>query len=358
MALRKKLFIKNLQPGDIIDELFLVREAGLREARNGSFYIQATLADASGDIPARQWDVRQEDANLYPAGGFVRVQGRVETYRNRPQLIVQRLKIVEPDSVVAGDFFAASEFDIDALQTELLDILGQVEDRFLHALLETIFTDRSFMERFRRHPAAASFHHAFVGGLLEHTTMLARSAVNLCRGNHRLDRDLMITGALLHDIGKLDEITDEKERSYSDVGRLIGHLVIGVLRVDEAMRSIPDFPEQLRMLVHHLILSHHGTREFGSPVLPATPEAVALHHLDNIDAKTEAASRAIATDPNTERDFTDRLFMFGNVSIYKRGRPDADKPPNADKKDTADPKENQEKGKRKETGGGQSQLFE
>lgn len=315
----KKLFIQDLESGDNVTEVFLVRQSGLRQARNGNYYIQALLADRTGTIPVRMWDAKEEDVNLFPAGGFVKVQARVETYRNSPQMIVQRAKVVPADELDVSDFQAASAFDPKELEEELLGYVERIEDEHLAELLRKLFGDEAFISRFRTHPAATDLHHAFVGGLLEHTTMLAREAAKVCEANERLDPDLMIAGALLHDIGKLDEMSGGLERAYTDEGKLMGHLVIGVLRVEKIIDTIDGFPERLRLLIHHIILSHHGTREFGSPILPATPEAVALHHLDNLDAKVEAAVRAIETDPGGDS-FTDRKFMFGNIGLYKLRR--------------------------------------
>jgi 3'-5' exoribonuclease len=210
------------------------------------------------------------------------------------------------------------------LVAEIHELIAGFGNPHLRALLEALFGDDEWLARFRVHPAGSRLHHGFVGGLLEHSTMIARSAVNLCGGNPRLDRDLLVTGALVHDIGKMDEIGPSPERNYTDPGRLIGHLVMGAMTVERIIDTLPDFPAPLRLHVLHLILSHHGTREFGSPVLPATPEAVALFHLDNIDAKVEAAARLIAEDTDANSNFTGPQHMFGNIGLFKT-RPESSK---------------------------------
>jgi 3'-5' exoribonuclease len=217
-----------------------------------------------------------------------------------------------------SDFMPATPKDVGELGKELKRLVKSVKDKPLRALLDGFFGDEEFLARFSRVPAAAEFHHAYVGGLLEHTVAVAATAEKVAESRpDELDRDLLLTGALLHDLGKTYELTSGPNFEYTDAGRLIGHIVMGCLEAERRMAEVSDFPTETRRQVLHLIVSHHGQREFGSPVLPATPEALALHHIDNLDAKIRAAADT-APQPGDDA-WSDYQRMLG-VRIYQRKR--------------------------------------
>jgi 3'-5' exoribonuclease len=293
---KKRVNVSDLVEGLSVEETYLVREASMRETRTGKNYIAAKLSDSTGTIVTRMWDAQASHAAGFKAGAFVSVRGHVESYQGKPQLIVDSFKPVSSGS----------------------SLVRSVKDKPLRSLLESFFGDGDFAARFRRVPAAAEFHHAYVGGLLEHTVAVALTASGVAESRpDELDRDLLVAGALLHDIGKAYELGAGPDMGYTDAGRLIGHIVMGCLEAEKRMAAIPDFPTETRRQVLHLIVSHHGQREFGSPVLPATPEALALHHIDNLDAKIRAAADAEA-QPGDDA-WSDYMRMLG-VRVYQRKR--------------------------------------
>ncbi|GAF82270.1 unnamed protein product [marine sediment metagenome] len=313
----KKLWVKDIESGAEVEGVFLVREANLRTARNGSQYIQADLADATGQVPARMWDANPEIFSKMTVGGFVRIRGRGETYRNRLQVIVGMLMPVDEAEVDMADFLPATSADVEGLAAELKEFIGSVGDSNLSSLLDAVFSDADFAERFKRSPAASSYHHAYLGGLLEHTVCVARLADAVADRYENLRRDLLVTGALLHDIGKVEELTVERGLDYTDAGLLVGHVVQGAMMLRRAAAGLADFPEEMLLLLEHLVLSHHGEFEFGSPKLPSIPEAVALHHIDNLDAKVQAFGKIISEDPNPDANWTDYSRMFER-KLYKK----------------------------------------
>jgi 3'-5' exoribonuclease len=215
-------------------------------------------------------------------------------------------------------FMRSTPRDLGELRKQLAELVESVKDQALRALLDAFFGDEEFAAAYGRSPAATEYHHAYVGGLLEHSVSMARSAATLAaeRGAE-LDRDLLVAGALLHDLGKVCEMTAGPAFDYTDAGRLVGHIVLGCIEADRRMAAIADFPAQTRLHVLHLLASHHGQKEFGAPVLPATPEALALHHLDNLDAKVRAAADA---EPKPgEEAWSDYQRMLG-ARVYKRSR--------------------------------------
>ncbi len=314
--------IAELAEGESIESAFAVREASLQTTSQGKLYIRMTLADATGEVTANVWDATRELFASFMPGDVLRVRGAVETYRGRIQLRISAFRPLPPAEVDPARFLPASEADVGAMLEELDAAIASVDHAACRVLLESIFRDPGIRDGFARAPAAMKNHHAWIGGLLEHTLELVRLAEAVCAAEAaRLDRDLLLTGTLLHDIGKVEELSAAAAIDYTDAGRLVGHLVLGTLLVERFARAIPGFPEATLRSVQHLILSHHGRYEYGSPVLPKTPEAIALHHIDNLDAKTVAARRLIDEDPNPERRWTDRSWML-ETQIYKGPPPE------------------------------------
>lgn len=280
-------FVSALTPGQEVDGVWLVLDSSFRAAKNGSKYVGGTLGDKTGTIPIRHWDASDADFATYKAGSFVCVRGRVETYRDRPQMIVFEVRPVEQDEVPAEDFLPASKRDAQEMAAELDAFVAGLSDPDYKGLLQSIFQNPQIRTAFLEGPAAASIHHAWRGGLAEHVLSAAKLAVCVCAQRPYLNRDLLLAGVLLHDVGKTEELDSGPGFQYTDVGRLCGHIALGCLLVERHILQLPNFPSQKRMLILHMILSHHGTKDFGSPVIPAIAEAAALHYLECLDAKCQ-----------------------------------------------------------------------
>ncbi len=316
----KSVFVKDLAAGMQVDEVFLVKESSLAKTKKGDDYIRATLSDSSGDVHLRRWDAKPAlFTECYPSGAFVRVRAMVEEYQGKMQLVAREERPVAPSEVELSDFMAASPYDTDEMLAELDTIVETVGDKGLRELLESFMKDDKLRAKLVAAPAAYAYHHAYTGGLLEHTLWVTRQGAAICEVNDRLDRDLLLTGCILHDIGKVEELSSEPGFDYTDSGRLMGHITIGTLMVRERGRKVKALRREHLDLVCHYILSHHGQREYGAPVLPATAEAVAIHHLDNLDAKIMAITSMIANDPDPESSWTEYSRMFEG-RIYKGPR--------------------------------------
>jgi 3'-5' exoribonuclease len=265
--------------------------AGKREQRSksdGSVYLALTLCDRTGQLDARMWEA--SDAGPFLAGDVVKVRGLVCRYNDKLQIKVEQLRRTEDrdeGSFAAADFVPSSSYDIDELWARLRAHMAAVEQPHLRAVLELFADDPELSRRLREAPAAKSLHHAWLGGLLEHLCLLVDLCVRVAPQYPEVNRDLLVTGAILHDIGKLYELKWGTTLSYTDEGQLLGHISIGLRLFLEKAAQVPDFPPRLRTLVEHLILSHHGRLEYGSPKLPMIPEALVLHALDDLEAKME-----------------------------------------------------------------------
>lgn len=280
--------IADLVEGEPVDDVFLVEESDLRRARNGSLYVHLRLFDRSGRIDARKWDAREKDVEGIAPGTIARIAGFVESYRGRPQLIARQIRPASEGEFQPADFLPVAAQDGAAMRAELAALLGTIRDPHLAALVKTYLDDAEFMARFSEAPAAVRLHHACLGGLMEHTLSLMRAAVAVADLYTALDRDLLLTGAFLHDTGKTKELGYGTVFTYTDGGRLLGHISMGAAMLAEKAAGVEGFPPEKREALLHLVLSHHGRYEFGSPKLPMTAEALALNLLDDLDAKLGA----------------------------------------------------------------------
>ncbi len=312
----ERRFINQLGEHESVDQVYLVSDKQLRTNRNGNLYLQLRLADRSGTVTAMLWNASDQVYAGFDNGDYVRVQATTQFYNGALQMIVQRVDRADPATIDEADFRTLGSVDIDRFAGRLSEMLRGVNNFHLRCLAECFLMDESFMERFARAPAGVKNHHAYHGGLLEHVVSLMELTAVVAPRYPELDAELMLLGAFLHDIGKVNELTYDRELSYSDEGQLVGHLVMGVELLDQKIRESQTlcsepFPTQLQLLLKHMILSHHGEYEFGSPKLPMTPEAVALHYLDNLDAKLQMFSLLIQNDANTDSNWTPFLPNLG-----------------------------------------------
>lgn len=308
-------FLSELEDGDTFDGFYVIKEASFQTAVNGKNYIRMTLGDASGTLSANIWDATREIYQLCPAGEPAKIQGVAESYKGKTQIRIIRIRPAHESEVDLTRFLPRSRRPEAEMREELLARVASLKDRDYKAAGEAFFHDAALMDRFARLPAAREVHHARLGGLLEHTLGVARLAEEFSRDG-RVNRDLLLLGALLHDVGKVEELTARFAIEYSDRGKLLGHLYIGAEMAAERCRALPAFPAGKLALIQHLILSHHGKFEFGSPVLPKIPEAFALHHLDNLDAKVDTANRLLSEINDPEKNWTDYCRPL-ETSLYR-----------------------------------------
>lgn len=317
----KKQTMDQLREGDVVGDYFAVAECERKTTGANKPFLSLVLADATGQMPGVAWDNVDRLAGILVPDTIVRLEGRVDQYRGALQMKVMDVRPLKPsDKVDLGDFMPKTPHDIDLLYRSLIEAKNSVGNEMLRALLDKFFDDARFAERFRKHPAAKRMHHAYVGGLLEHTLCVAQAALMLVRQYAFLNRDLLVTGALLHDVGKTEEMSSGVTTDYTVHGQLVGHLTIGSEMVGRAVATIKNFPTPLLWEVQHLILSHHGKLEFGSPVVPLTMEALALNTLDMLDANLFQARTAIEDAKREDGEFTRRALGLDRV-IYKRTSP-------------------------------------
>lgn len=292
----KKLFVKDLEPDPSITGFFLVHEKEVRNTANGKPYLRMELGDRTGTVEARMWDQFDALAKEVSRDDFVKVQARVEIYRNKPQLTLQQFRVAKPEEIDLGDFLPRTPYDVEKLYEQVLGFIEGMKNPWLKKLTSKILTDPKNVARFKRAPAAKVMHHAYIGGLIEHVVGLCGLAKQIAAHYPELDEDLLLAAALLHDVGKLDELCYERAVSYSTEGQLLGHITMELETVSKEMDAIEGFPEKLKTVVQHILISHHGEYEFGSPKLPMIREALAFHYMDDLDSKMGAVRAALAVD--------------------------------------------------------------
>ena len=304
--MNKNKYIDCLAEGEQIDDLFMVKAARIGETRVGKPYLALNLGDRSGEISGPVWENAESYKEICLPGKVIRVKGQVQLYRDKLQLKIDRIYPVDVDGIDQSSFVEASRRSLDGMSDELKKLIGGIKNVFLNKLLNTIFFTREAGEHFQSSPAAKGIHHAYLGGLFEHSLSMAHVALLLADHYEGIDRDLLIAGALLHDIGKTVELESERGViDYTDSGRLKGHLVIGCELIGREASNINDFPEDLLIHLQHLILSHHGRQEFGSPVVPMTPEALLLSFIDDMDAKMNLVEQLRRKVKNKETQWSD-----------------------------------------------------
>jgi len=308
----KQQFISELkQPNLEIASLFVAAEKQLRTARNGSVFLDLKLLDKTGEISGKMWEKADEASGAFQSGDIVYLKARTELYRDKIQLSISEIMPVPAGAYDPADFLPVCPHDREVLFERLGKLVAGMAEGPARLLCEAILTDASLMTCFKLAPAAKSMHHAYIGGLLEHTVSVITLVYRICNHYPDLDRELLIAGAFLHDIGKIEEFVYDTHIDYSDAGRLVGHMVLGTQIVQDKICGIEDFPAETSLLLKHLILSHHGEAQFGAVKLPASREAFALHLADDLDAKMNAISRILAKSGEDDGSWTGFQTIFG-----------------------------------------------
>lgn len=292
----KKRFVDEIAAGESIRDVFVLAEKNMAHKRDGSPFLTITLADRTGRIRGVVWDDVTTAASAAAAGDYVQVKAAAGEYRGALQLVVKSIEAVPPEAVSPADFLPSTQRDVDRMFARLKSLTDTIESPDLKRLMDAFWSDAPFCGMFKQAPAAKQMHHAYVGGLLEHTLSMALLADKVAGHYGGVDRDLLLVGAVLHDVGKVKELSYTHRIDYTDEGRLLSHIVIGVQMVDDKIRSIDGFPPQLAAMVKHLIISHHGARDFGSPEPPKTIEAVLLNYVDEIDSRVNAIREFMAAE--------------------------------------------------------------
>jgi len=320
----KQIFVSDINERDQVETIFLVREKINAMAKNGKPYMTLKLMDRSGEIEARVWDRVDHLSAQFERNDFILVNGKTSVYLGKMQLVVQDLRRIEENLVNLGDFLPVTSRSQEEMRQELDRLLDTLSDPHVAALLRGFFDDPEFFARYRKAPAAKGMHHVYLGGLLEHSLAVAALACDIGARYPQVNRDLLIAGAMLHDVGKVEELSYQRSFDYTDEGKLLGHIIIGVQMVEDRVRAIPDFPEELSMMIKHLLLSHHGQYEFGSPKRPKFLEAVVLNFIDDLDSKINGIQSHIDKEPAREGNWTSYHRLYDRY--FYKGKKDSPQP--------------------------------
>ena len=314
----KSPYLSELQPNQTVQGTFLVSYKDVRQKKSGEPYLSLTLTDRSGELDAKMWDNAAEALTTFERDDFVRVKGLLQIFQKRPQLTLHKIHPVAEAEIDLADYLPASKRDRDEMFRELQGWIAGMSEPHLKRLLELVFADEEIARAYRTAPAAKTVHHNWIGGLIEHVLSLCNLARTSAAHYPHIDFDLLLTGVLLHDIGKIRELHYARSFGYTTEGQLLGHIQIGVQMVLDKLRMVPDFPPRLRDLVVHMILSHHGELEFGSPKIPMFPEALLLHLLDNMDSKMECMRSLIDRDQQIQGVWTAYSSPLDRAALKKR----------------------------------------
>lgn len=302
-------YINTLREGDSIRSIYLCKTKRSAETRNGKPYDNLVLQDKTGTLDGKVWDPNSGGIADYDEMDFIDVFGEVVSYNGALQLNVKQIRKAYEDEYVVADYMPTTEKDVEGMYAELLGFVRRIENRYLRQLAESFFVnDEGFVKAYKQHSAAKSVHHSFAGGLLEHTLSILKFCEYLVHTYPLLSKDLLYAAALFHDIGKTRELSSFPENDYTDEGQLLGHIVIGVEMIGEAIRKIDGFPEKIANELKHCVIAHHGELEYGSPKKPALPEAVALHYADATDAKMQSLTELFKDKTSDEWQGFNRLF--------------------------------------------------
>jgi 3'-5' exoribonuclease len=324
-------YASELTHQESINEVFVANDKQLRPNRNGNLYLQVELSDRSGRIPARVWNANETLYKSFENGDYIRVEGTAQLYHGAMQIIASKLRKVDPEEVDEADFAPLPAVAIDKLMLRLGQMLRGMSDPALQTLAECFLMDEALMAKLTMAPAGTKNHHAYHGGLLEHVVNLMEVVLAVSPCYPQINRDLLLMGAFLHDLGKTEELGYERGLNYTDEGQLIGHLIMAVAMLDKKLTEAEKLsgeavPAETVLRLKHMIVSHHGEYAFGSPKLPMTVEAMALCCLDNLDAKLNTFSHLMQEDPNVDSPWTpyvanlDRKLFKGQVAEGSKGK--------------------------------------
>jgi 3'-5' exoribonuclease len=295
----------------IITANFVVVSKQIKPKKSGEPYLALTLGDRSGQLEAKMWDNVEEVLTAFEQDDFLKIKGLVNKYKNRFQLTIHKLRKLGEGEIDFSDYLPKTTKNVDELWQTLTDFVGTFQNPHLKTLVRTFMSDPEIAAAYRNAPAAKTLHHAYIGGLLDHVVSLFRSCDLVCRNYPQVNRDLLLTGAFLHDIGKIHELTYNRSFSYSTRGQLLGHMIIELEMLQANLALVPDFPPELKTLLEHLIISHHGEYEFGSPKLPMFPEALLLHYMDDLDSKMEAMRAQFEREADLDNPWTSYNASLG-----------------------------------------------
>jgi len=325
-----RIFIKHFRPAEFVTGVFAIQNCQLGQTKAGKHYLKGLLADKTGRTPMRMWNASEELFASLPTEGFVHIEGQTQPYQGEMQVIVNAIRAHEPTDAELTDLLPTTKQDVDAMFADVVRLLGSLQHPAIQALVNQYLSDGELMDRFCRAPAASSLHHAYLGGLLEHTLGLMNAAEALLPLYPRLSRDVVLFGLFIHDLGKTAELSWERGFCYTTDGQLVGHIARGTVWLEEKAKAAANDPDQpvqvpgpLLTVLQHVILSHHGVPEFGALKIPATPEAIFISQLDNLDAKLNMACAAARPDEEDAAeaaalggDFTEKLWALG-TKLYR-----------------------------------------
>ena len=306
------------QENQTITSYFVVALKQVKSKKNGELYLSLTLADRSGQLQANMWENVDDFLNAFDQDDFVKVKGLVQNYKGRWQITIHKIRRLGDSEVDYSDYLPKTSKDIDVLWRTLTGFVDSFENPWLKALLEEFMADETIMTAYRCAPAAKTLHHAFVGGLLDHVVSLFTVCDLAARNYPQVNRDLLLSGAFLHDIGKVHELAYQRSITYTTEGQLLGHMIIELEMLHEKIARVPGFPGELKILLEHMIISHHGQYEFGSPKLPMFPEALMLHYMDDLDSKMEAMRAQMEREGDLDSPWTSYNPSLGRPLLNTR----------------------------------------
>ncbi len=320
-----RVFINEMQPNQLVEGLFTIQNCQLGLTRNGKPYLKCLLADKTGRVPGRMWNTSEEQVTSLPTDGFVRLSGQTQPYQGEMQIIVQRIEPAQPTHEDLAELLPSTRFSIEQMFDEVRQLLGRMRSPSMRALAESYLNDKELMRKFIQAPAAMTLHHAFLGGLLEHTLAVMRLAQAALPLYDRLNPDLVMMGLFLHDLGKCEELAWDQGFAYTDAGQLVGHIGGGMLmlqaKADQCAANGHPIPQNALNVLLHIILTHHGKAEFGAMKPPSTPEALFVSLIDNLDAKMhmalEQARGAAKPQGDLHGNFTEKVWALDNTRFYR-----------------------------------------
>jgi len=299
----------------VVVSSFVVISKQVKPKKTGEPYLALTLGDRCGQIEAKMWDNVEDALDAFEQEDFLKIKGLLNKYKNRFQLTIHKLRKLGDSEIDFGDYLPKTTKDVEELWRTVGEFVATFKDSNLRTLVQLFMADPEIAEAYKNAPAAKSLHHAYIGGLLDHVVSLFRSCDLVCRNYPQINRDLLLTGAFLHDIGKIHELTYNRSFSYTSRGQLLGHMIIELEMLQKKLAALPNFPDEMKTLIEHLIISHHGQYEFGSPKLPMFPEALMLHYLDDLDSKMESMRAHFEREAENESSWTSYNASLGRTLL-------------------------------------------